>query len=204
MNKVIFSTFYTKDTVYENVYKQYFQTSLMKWGYMCSVLPVDKIGDWYANVAQKPKIIKHLLKQIHEDGFDTLVFLDADSVIMREPSLFFSLDKSFDIGYHVLEWDKWYNRPGDTTKELLTGTMVFRYNDRVLGLLDEWYQRAVETKVWEQKVLQQCIGYHDLKKVILPLEYCFINSLPNGKQPHVSCDPVIAHYQVSRYAKRMM
>lgn len=202
MNKIVFATFYTEDTQYKEISEKYFKKSVEKYNLDYKILEYPNYKNWNRNVAQKPLAILDTLNSIPEDT--CLVFLDADATIEQYPNLFFDLPQEVEIAYHVLRWDMWYNRPKDTTKELLTGTMFFRNNDRVKKLCKEWYDKAIKSSEWEQKVLQKIIDVNDIYKRWLPIEYCFIKTLPGDRKPHIKTEPVILHHQVSRELKRSL
>ena len=128
---------------------------------------------------------------------------DADATIERYPQLFHEIPEEYDIAFHTLHWNTWYNRLEDNTTELLTGTMFFRNRQIVKDLCREWYEKAQDGSIWEQKILESIIKKYDLKIYNLPIEYTYIKTLPRGQEPHVKVEkPVIVHHQVSRNLKR--
>jgi len=53
--------------------------------------------------------------------------------------------------------------------------------------------------------LQELMKKHkDILVYDLPIEYCYMTSLPDGRAPLVQCEPVIKHYQKSRELKRLL
>ncbi len=200
--KIKYFTFVTKDTPYEDIAKEYFQKTLSDLGLSWELRYTENLGSWTMNVAEKPLVIKEALEQCAKD--ECLVAVDADAEFVKKPELFHSIPTQYDIAFHLLEWRTWYNRPNDKTKELLTGTMFFRRNKKVFDLLDHWHKEATRSKMWEQKVLQKILDSHNMMWYNLPIEYWYINSLPSGGKPHVKCDAVIIHHQVSRQMKRII
>lgn len=206
-SKFVLGSFYTENTPYQDVIMEYFVPSAMNLfynnGVKWKIQGVENQGTWIKNVAQKPKVILEMLESIEDNKL--LVFLDADTKINKYPVLFDQIPEEYDIGFHTLDWGTWYNRPENQTKELLTGTMFFRYNPLVKKLLTEWYTNAILSNKWEQKVLENLIvNFPNIKIFPIPLEYCYITSMPNGKPPFVKCDPIISHYQASRKLKRVI
>lgn len=206
--KFIIGTFYTKDTPYEDVFNKFILPSLMemsfKYDIEWKVFVKDHLGSWTKNVAQKPLVILEMLETMtHQGSKKDLVFLDADSTIEKFPILFNEIPDNVDIAFHYLDWDTWY-RNNSGHKELLTGTMLLRNNQKVKDLVVEWYETAVKTDRWEQQVLQEVIEKRNLTIYQLPVEYCYIKTLPNGQQPFVTCEPVILHHQVSRTLKKVI
>lgn len=208
MSSFILGSFYTKDTPYEDVACQYFVKSAMnlflKNNLEWKLSVVDSLGTWTKNVAEKPKVIKEMLNSIPKDK--NLLFVDADAEITEYPSLFETLDDYYDIAFHTLDWNSWYQN-NSNVQELLSGTMWFKNNDKVRYLLDRWYNEAIKTSLWEQKVLERIIKEEKINLTIfnLSVEYCYINSMPDGSSPKLRVDkPIIIHHQVSRKLKRIL
>ena len=191
--------FYTSNSPYEQVYEQYLKPSLERFNIESIIVQTENTHNWKKNVAQKPKIILDTLESVTHD----LVVLDADATIERYPELFDKLPATVDLAVHYLDWSTWYKN-NSSIKELLSGTMFIRNNDKMKALCRRWYQDAINTSAWEQKVLEALIektkkeGEH-IEIYELPLDYIYINSLPQGQSPHVKIDnPYIVHHQVSR------
>lgn len=202
MNKFCITTFITENTPYEEVYKQYLLDSITKLNeeinHICYRVP--DLGSWYKNTSQKPY---YILKALNEMPDYDIVFLDADARVERYPSLFAEIPDYFDLAVHFLDRNKWYGHQ-DNVMELLSGTMFLRNNERIKDLVYHWKDEAERTQEWEQKVLQRVLKQHiDVNVYELPLSYCYINTLPNGLEPPIKIkEPVIVHYQVSRYLKK--
>ena len=197
----IFIAFYTKDSPYEQIAKEKLIPSLERFNLNYEIIQTESQGNWYKNVAEKPKII---LDYLVEYPFQyNVVILDVDAIIEKEPILFNEIPDKYDIAFHYLDWSIWYRYQNCNIKELLTGTMLFRNRPQVRELCKEWYSQAKETQQWEQKVLERIIGNYNLKIFELPIEYIYINTLPNGSKPRISDENVvIRHFQASRTWKR--
>ena len=196
-------TFYTVDSPYRMFLEEYLLHSCIKLDITPIIRPVKNHKDWHKNVAQKPQVILDILtKNIQDD--ERLVFLDADAVLIKYPKLFEEIPDDIEIAYHMLDRHSWYNDAHiKPQNELLTGTMMFRKTDAVIDLCKEWAKLASTSYEWEQKILQSIIGKHNLKTYLLPLEYCYIASLPNGDKPRVNVEEVIiSHHQLSRLVKK--
>lgn len=200
MNNFKVVAFYTANTIYEKIFNQYLWPSLLKWDLPYSIIKIPNEGNWFKNVAHKPRIVLEELETNAED----LVILDVDAKIEQNPVLFYELDKKFDIACHILEWKTWYNQPNSNTKELLSGTIYLRNNPEVKQVCKAWKHYASTSGQWEQKALQRAIKENkNVKFYNLPVEYCYINSLPNGNPPYIKIEnPVIVHYQISRDLKK--
>ncbi len=207
-NRFIIGTFYTKETPYEDVFAKFFLPSVMdlafKHGVEWKVVVKDNLGSWIKNVAQKPLAILEMLETMRHQGSEkALVFVDSDAVFEKYPTLFNEIPDNFDIAFHYLNWDTWYHN--NTGKmELLSGTIFFRNNQKVRGVVSEWHKLAVKTDRWEQQVLQEVIEKSNLTIYELPVEYCYIKTMPNGSKPFVTCEPVVSHHQVSRALKKVI
>lgn len=194
---------YTENTIYEELFKSHLEPSLQKYELDYEGIPMPNYHRWNSNVAQKPYAILQALKKYKEP----IVVIDVDAKITEEPSLFERIKTAeFDLAYHSLDWETWYNRPGKTrTKEILTGTMWFNYNDTVIAFLERWAKDTWRSRCADQTTIEILMKgeYKHLRVCNLPLEYCYINSMPNGNPPFVKLNhPVITHFQASRMAKR--
>lgn len=196
----------TKDTPYEDILNKYLLSSLLSLQGKKVGSYIEKIenkGDWYANTSYKPTFILNAIRKC-ESAYDSVVFLDADAKVLKYPQLFEDIPEEYDIALHHLSWEIWYGYKGDNTKELLSGTVFFRINDKVKNLIKDWANEAEKSREWEQKVLAKVLLRHpEIKVYPLPIEYIYINSLPDDRPPLVKCDPVIVHYQLSRELKRL-
>jgi hypothetical protein len=197
---MIFISYYTKNTPYESVMKEYLLPSLKKWKLKYVINAVDDLGNWGANTSYKAKFILDTLQECKED----IVFLDSDATIERYPKLFFDLDPKYDVALHYLDWYlHWRKTPNLPKRELLSGTMLFRYNEKVLDLARKYVQTCKRfPNVWEQRVLEQLLPKcRTIKVYNLPATYCAV-ILHNNELPKYINNPVIIHHQVSRQFKR--
>ena len=204
--------FYTKDSVYKEVLDTHLMPTLEKLDLDYEITEVPNLHNWHKNVAQKPMFIKNALDRCDRN----VVVLDADATIERYPVLFDELEEKlvtwekdsgyvqYDIALHYLDWATWYDRPGITTKELLTGTMWLRNCDRVKDICQKWSDDAIKVGDWEQAALARVLKKEHANIYEIPLEYIYINSMPDGKAPNVKIeDPYIVHHQVSRKLKKV-
>lgn len=204
MNKWVLGSFYTLDSPYESVINQYLLPSLRKLTHgqreiRYVIKPAKNYHNWTDNVAQKPLIISEILNEIDKD--ECLVMVDADATVMKYPELFDTIPEPVDVAAHLLSWRQWYGHETEHY-ELLSGTMFFRNNQKVLNLCQDWYEQAVQTQEWEQTVLQRILVNHPINFYELPLSYCFIKSRPGGLPPLVNEERIILHHQVSRELRK--
>ena len=102
-----------------------------------------------------------------------------------------------------MDWNTWYKN-GSNIKELLSGTLFIRNTVQNKNLVQSWYLESYKNSFWEQKTLQKLIDKYKIKVFNLPLEYCYIMSLPDGQESHIKIEnPIISHYQISRKTKRL-
>lgn len=202
MNEIVIGAFYTQGTDYEKMADKFLIPSLKRHGLKHMVKARAKIGSWHRNVAEKPIIIREMLQEIHKD--QCLVFVDVDCEFKKYPKLFEEIPIGYELAFHTLEWKTWYNRSNCTTKELLSGTLFLRNTQRIEWLCLNWYDEASRLNKWEQKALEKILTNHNVRCYNLPIEYCYVSSLPNKAKPHVKCDPVIVHHQASRRMKKVL
>lgn len=194
---MIYISYFTQGTVYEEVMNELLLPSLKKWKLKYDIQGIKNKGSWSLNTAMKSKFIIDMLNKHNDD----VIFLDADATIEQKPILFNNISKKFDIACHYLDWGTWYKKTNK--KELLSGTILLRNNNKVKKLCKEWHENAINNSRWEQLILADILKERkDIKVYELPLSYCYIKSLPNGKDPFVKLNPVILHHQVGRKYKR--
>lgn len=203
MSKFLITSYYTENTPYEFVFRSYLGASLSQY----DKIPVyiEKIatkGSWLQNTAYKPQLCLNALEKFPDLN---VVFLDSDATILTYPKLFEEIPEEYDIALHYLDWASWYKN-GTSVKEALSGTLWLRNNEKIKELVKEWLSRSTSSKLWEQKCLAQILeSRKDIKIYNLPLDYCFINTLPNGNKPFVSSEnAVILHHQASRRYRRQV
>jgi hypothetical protein len=192
----IVAAFYTEQTPYAMEIEEKLLKSLRKLSIPYYVEKIENKGNWRLNTAYKPQLALNAMEKYPDKD---IVLLDADSVVTRNPILFNEIPKEYDVALHILDWDTWY-RNGEHVKEVLSGTMLLRNNEKTKALAKEWLDLSANAKMWEQRVLEDILKRKpDIKVYNLPLEYCYINSMPNGKLPFIRCpEAVIIHYQASR------
>jgi hypothetical protein len=189
------------DSPYEFELSQHLLPSLEKLGIPHHIDVTENKGSWIRNVAEKPAVIYRALEKYpHKD----LVVLDADSEILEYPKLFDEIPEEYDLALHTLDWNSWY-RNGSNVKEVLSGTMFIRNTPQMKDLAAKWYNLASDYSTWEQKCLDKVIKEMNIKVFPLPIEYCWIQSLPDGSGPFIKCDnKVVVHFQSSRKYKRLI
>jgi len=205
VNKLKYVSFYTIDTIYEEVFHSHLLPSLQLYNLSYWVKGIKNKGSWAKNTVQKPAIILKALKAYPNHD---IVWIDVDAKIKEYPLLFDEL--SFlhideDIAVHYLDWFVHYGRERDRGKtELIDGTIFVRNNKKMVDFVTEWKSRSTDIGVNHQRVLEKMIKEKkDIRCYNLPREYCYIMSTPHGKDPKIQLDkPVICHYQASRKAKR--
>ena len=201
MEKFLIGTYYTKNTPYKEVFESILKLSLMEHELDYRVIETESKGSWLKNTSLKPSIIYDLLKNI--EPYESLVFLDADASIKKYPNLFYKIPTEFDMACHFLDWTLWYNSNTER-KELLTGTMFFRPKPKVFRLIEEWISLTENSTKWEQLILEELVKKSDIKIFNLPIEYCYLKTMPDGSEPRIKTIPVIEHEQISRKLKRIV
>jgi hypothetical protein len=196
LDNFIVSAFVTSGSPYEVLLASQLLPSLDKIGLKYHIEVMENRGSWLKNVAQKPLALLHTMEKY--PSFN-VVSLDADCEVFSFPKLFTEIPEEYDMALHILDWDSWYQYTSHV-KEVLSGTVWVRNNEKTRQFVKEWYLLADTADMWEQKCLQRLIDTKkDIKIFELPLEYCYIKTLPDGKEPHIKIDnPVILHHQASR------
>jgi hypothetical protein len=191
--------FATENTPYELELSTHLLPSLEKLNIPHYIEIVENKGSWLKNVAEKPAVIYRALEKFPDKN---IVVLDADSELLEYPKLFNEIPEEYDLALHILDWDTWYLN-NSHIKEVLSGTMWIRNNERMKTICKLWYDKTIQSYMWEQKILAEVLEQQKINIFDLPLEYCYINSLPDGKEPHIKIEnPIIKHFQASRQHKR--
>jgi len=192
---MLYISYATKDE-YEKVLNTYLYPSLKKYNLPNLVRLILPFKSWKEATNYKSKFILEVLLQEKRD----IVFVDADAEILEYPKLFDVLSPAYDMALHWLDWKIQYNKDR-SEKELLSGTLMIRYNTKTIYVLNQWIEEIEKNPVlWEQKHLERIVKKGTTLNIFnLPIAYCCIKR----KDETYPCErPVILHNQVSRYLKR--
>jgi len=199
MKKIIYISYYTINTPYEEEAKKYLIPSLKKFNLPYDVQGIPDLGSWQKNTHFKAQFIKKCLLYYKSP----IIFLDIDATIEKYPVLFEKL-KNYDISYHELDWFlQWRGQKGDR-KEILSGTLYLNYTPIIMKFLDRWIEINNQKTQWEQKNMSETLKeYKDkLKTYPLPYEYIVIPRQNGQLPPHIKQEEVIIyHHQSSRKLK---
>lgn len=205
-NKLIYISYYTKNTIYEEATKDKLIPSLEKFNLPYHIYPVDDLGKWERNRCIRASILFDALNTFKED----IVWTDADSIINSYPTLLYEIPLNIDIAICNLSWEEMFGRPQDKGKfEIIAGTFLLRNTAKVKWFIKEWKEKTFDNadlnSVRPQRVLEEMLKQHhyDMNMYNLPRSYCYIVDTPWGAPPAVSIDnPHIVHYQLSRVARK--
>ncbi len=198
--EIIYISYYTTATPYQKVMEKYLLPSLKRFDLSHDIEAVEDFGNWQRNTSYKAQFVLNMLLKHRK----TVVFIDADATIEKYPSLFAQIPPEFDIACHYQDWWlQWRGQKGRSKLDLLSGTIMFRYNERVLNLVRKWVERTRPSTKWEQVILQKLTEENkDTKIYKLPVEYCTVimhdKSIPKYIKKE---DVVILHHQASRKLK---
>jgi len=187
MKPISICAYYTIDTPYEQEIEKLTKSldilDPLVWPFMC--MGVRNHGKWVLNCAQKPTVIKRFLTMTSND----LLYVDADAIFRREPTLIQELPDNVHIAAT-------YTNQG--RREILSSTVFIRNSAIGHAIVDDWIElQAIHPEKWDQKVLTTVLaGYQEYFQE-LPREYSKIfDTHANVK------NPVIEQYQASRRFKR--
>lgn len=196
MNKWKIVSFYTPN--YQKVAKQYLPPSLNRLQLDNYILANVQLDNWYKATSYKATFIKDCL-----NNFDTdIIWVDIDAIINSYPILFDTIPEEYDIAVHYFDPQKFYNHLTNHKPHVASGTVLFRNNIKTKNLVEEWIT-AIPNFRLDQASLQFAIENNkEIKTYLLPHEYCYITTLPNGNLPKIVLEnPIISHYQASRRYK---
>lgn len=195
-------SYYTVETEYVRVAHDFLMASLKGKDIRSDIRGVENLQSWAANTSFKPTFILQMLEKHKEDN---VVFIDADGEVLEYPKLFDEIPLQHNFASHTLDRGEWYAN-NETRMELLTGTLWVRNCTRSKEVIKEWADECAKTKNWEQRVLEQVL--YKNKEVVypLPVEYCWIKTLPSGNSPNIKPkgNIIVRHNQVSRSLKKQI
>jgi hypothetical protein len=195
----IITSYYTKNTPYEKVVDDYLLKSLNKLDLLHHVIGIENLGSHQKNANYKPQFV---LDEMNGFPDKDIVFLDADAEVLQNPILFETLN--CDIAFHFLDWFSWFGHHKGK-KELLPGTLFVKNNDKMKQLVKKWAELAKDSYQWDGYILQQMLEHDKSIEIYnLPIEYCYMKTMPNGNLPSVKIkNPIIVHNQVSRLYRKL-
>ena len=199
----VVTSYFTLDTPYADVAHKYILPSVSNFEFKKDVRGVMNLGSWQKNTSYKAQFILTMLEHHKEN----IVFVDCDAEILRYPDLFENIPEEYNFACHILDRNKWYGVKLEEriSKELLTGTMFIRNTPESKKIVQEWSMACTISNIWEQQVLDMVLKKNNIPVYELPLGYCYIKTLPDGKDPIVECDcKVVVHNQVSRRLRSMI
>ena len=173
--------FYTIGTPYEELVAR-FKLSALNNSIKPYIKGYEPQGSWELNCGLKPTFIKECLEKF------------------KEPILYVDIDATFEapIDESIMDGDICLYRLQD--KEVLSGTLYFKYNKRTLAFLDKWIEKQKEyPMMWDQRTLSKTLLESDIKQGKLPATYCKIFDI----MKKVS-GGVIVHHQASRRLKKVV
>lgn len=184
MSSFIITSFYTLNTPYQRVMHDYLMPSLLNLPIERDIRGVPNLGSWQKNTSYKARFLWEMLNK-HPDK--NIVFLDGDAELLKYPKIFEEIPEEYIIASHILDRNLWYGKEyGLNRYELLSGTLWLRNCSETKNLLIDWVDRVEKSKNWEQRVLHQLVKEKNIPVYHLPLEYCYIISLPDGRDPIIN------------------
>lgn len=185
MNNIKIINFYTDDNFYTKSAKQ-LEASCISFNLNYVFQKINSKGSWVNNCGFKANFI--LEKLLEQKENDCIVWLDADSQVIKYPELFFSTNNDFGIRAEAggktkkpakretinlpAKWPaslspRWFN----------SGTIFLRNVPSVVSLVNEWIRLQTGTNKWDQWTLQEAWANVQPKTEWLPREYCQIKKL---------------------------
>ncbi len=141
-NNPLFISFYTPD------YKEpalALKAKLLEFGKKVRFQEVEDTGSWKQNIRRKPTIIVEMMTAAQK--YDSIVWLDADAILVRDPILFDDITE--DVAFYF------YERKAAGDREPLAGTMFFRNTKKVRKFLNSWARKVHHAKMHMKRPDQQ-------------------------------------------------
>lgn len=158
--------------------------SLNKFKISYDIRKADSLGGWHENTRYKATFLLEML-----DIYDRLVWIDADGVVVKYPSLFDTLD--CDVASTILVR---HNNP-HKKYGMLSGTIFLKNTDKTREMIHKWIEHNHRDanhleQVWLEKSIEETEGINFKE---LPPSYTKIFDIMGFIE-----DSVIMHYQKSR------
>ena len=191
MNYIITSYFTPS---YAAIAERRIKRSLRELGVPNHMAMLTDRGNWQSNTLFKATFVKRMMATYPDRA---IVFVDADAMIHRKPTLFDTLaENGTDFACHLRTW-----RHGRIKNEMLSGTLFFGDTDAARLLVDRWIEKnKLHPTKLEQRNLEtayKSVLEYPLIFFPLPVEYCTVF---DGDDRRGS--PVIEHFQASREMRR--
>ena len=197
MRPFVICAFYTPN--YRKVFEQYLKPSLDRLKIENYVKEYSETGSWISNTRLKSLFALECLENFPEKN---IVVIDVDAKIKHYPELFNCIPDFYDIGFHGLNQNDWYHN-GSGKKELLTGTLYLQNTSFTRIVVNEWVKECECSLDTDQVILERIVKEFNISPYLLPVSYCYMVSLPDGREPYIKVeDPIIEHFQHSRLVRR--
>ena len=195
--KPIFVSYYTKGSVYETEAKE-LVASLDHFGVEHKVCAIEDRGSWSANCCYKAEFLLEMLEKYQRP----VVWVDADSLVVRSPDFFNGL--SADVALYVND----HVDPSSDGK-ILTGTIFANNTPSAKKLLQLWKkegERMLKTYkglVLDQVALRRVVLHYPTIVEMKRLPEKYISIVASKEMRRETKDGVIVHHQASREVLNM-
>lgn len=146
------------------------------------IRPVESLGGWVRNAAQKPTIIQEMRARYS----GSLLYVDVDAVFHQNPWNSLGEYQNVDIAF--------YRTPEG---ELLSGTLLLNDTPGAAEILERWVAACASSpEEWDQVILDKVLQKNpeEFRIATIPASFCWIFDCKNQS----TVDIVIEHLQASR------
>jgi hypothetical protein len=189
VNKITVISFHTPDAYYKKMSEK-LENSCKNFNISYVIKEKESKGSWVQNCAQKSEYILEQMNTVPENEY--VVWLDSDSQIVKNPTMFFEMEESFAIraepggktkkpsGREMIslpsKWPSnlasmWFN----------SGTIVFKNTPQNKKMVECWIGMNQGNNKWDQWTLQEAWCEYLPETLWLPRSYCQIQKL-HGNQ----------------------
>ena len=187
--------FYTPNTGYEKEVEGLI-ASCKKFDLSYSIDPIPNFGTWEKNCCFKPKYILKKLTDLKRP----VLWLDADAIIAKKPTLFETLDA--DIALRIVE-----ELPNDHQSKMISGTIFVNHTPAAFEILKDWDQETEtlfkqDPHLWDQVSLRNVLLQSPAK--VYPLDHRYYQVFNKIEDEETLQKAIIVHFQASRTLKKTL
>lgn len=195
-------SFYTNNTIYEQIMAQYLMPCLKLYNLSYHIFALNNLGTWKHNVRLQPSMILMAMKAFPNDN---ILWMDADTTIRHYPELFLRIPERSDMGVYYMDWEDHYGPQKVGKADLVTGVMYIKNTPKMVKFIEEWVDATTNEETDYRFKLMHMVDSRiegDFSIFLLPRTYAYVATRMDGSLPAIPMiDPIVVQHQASKIAK---